>query len=328
MGIALNDRKTGQFLQANDALIAPTGYTREELLDNNCWAITVHDGSDRSNAQELRGFSADGRYGPIEREYLRKDGSKYPVMLSGIVMKDATGREVVWSIVQDISQRKAMESELSAAALRDKLTGLANRTLFMERLQAAIERVRAGQQKLFGVLFLDFDRFKLVNDAMGHEAGDLLLNEISTRLRAALRTGDVQDETADGNLIARFGGDEFLVLINDLRESRDAERIARRLIGSLAPAYTINGRDVHSTASIGIVTSVQCLESAEAVVRNADVAMYEAKRAGRACSVVFNEEMHTRLRAISRSRARCARRSAAISSMSCTSRSSSCRPAA
>jgi diguanylate cyclase (GGDEF)-like protein/PAS domain S-box-containing protein len=294
VGIALNDRETGRFLQVNDALVGPTGFTREELLGFNCWDLTVPQGVP-GKRQGMAGFAPDGRYGPLEREYVRKDGTTYPVLLFGMLMKDANGREVVWSIVQDISQRKAMESELSAAALRDRLTGLANRTLFMERLQAAIGRVRAGSQKMFGVLFLDFDRFKLVNDAMGHEAGDQLLNAIALRLRAALRSSDELEDEVGGNLIARFGGDEFLILINDLREARDVERIARRLLASLAPAYTINGRDVHSTASIGIVTSVQCIESAEAVVRNADVAMYEAKRAGRACSVVFNEAMHTRL---------------------------------
>jgi diguanylate cyclase (GGDEF)-like protein/PAS domain S-box-containing protein len=293
VGIALNDRKSGRFLQVNDALVGPTGYTRAELLDFDCWDLTLP-GKEAVEAHEMRGFAPDGRYGPLEREYRRKDGSSYPVLLFGMLMKDPDGREVVWSIVQDISQRKAMESELSAAALRDRLTGLANRTLFMERLHLAIGRVRAGSQKMFGVLFLDFDRFKLVNDAMGHEAGDQLLNAIAVRLRTTLRSAESEDDVS-GNLIARFGGDEFLILINDLRDSRDVERIARRLIGSLAPAYAINGRDVHSTASIGIVTSVQCLESAEAVVRNADVAMYEAKRAGRACSVVFNEAMHTRL---------------------------------
>ena len=104
-------------------------------------------------------------------------------------MKDPTAAK--WLvIVQDISHRKAMESELAAAALRDKLTGLANRTLFMERLQAAIERVREASRSCSRVLFLDFDRFKLVNDAMGHEAGDELLGQIAERLRAALRAGD------------------------------------------------------------------------------------------------------------------------------------------
>jgi diguanylate cyclase (GGDEF)-like protein/PAS domain S-box-containing protein len=292
VGIALNEISSGRFLQVNDALVAPTGYTREELLERSYWDITPEQYATAERSQ-LASLEAGGRYGPYEKEYVRKDGTHYPVLLSGIRMQDTDGREVIWSIVQDISQRKAMESELAAAALRDKLTGLANRSLFMDRLQAAILRVRNGSQKLFGVLFLDFDRFKLVNDAMGHDAGDELLKQIAQRLRGALRGAD--REEAAGNLIARFGGDEFLVLINDLRESKDAERIADRLLGSLAPAYSIHGRDVHSTASVGIVTSVQCLESAEAVVRNADVAMYEAKRAGRACSVLFSEAMHTRL---------------------------------
>ncbi|MET0293147.1 MAG: EAL domain-containing protein [Steroidobacteraceae bacterium] len=294
VGIALNDRRTGRFIQVNDALVSPTGYAREELMELDCWDLTV---SPRDDAEphEMLGFAADGRYGPLEREYRRKDGSTYPVTLSGRLMTDDEGREIVWSIVQDISQRKAMESELSAAALRDKLTGLANRSWFMQRLQESVSRVQAGTQPMFGVLFLDFDRFKLVNDAMGHEAGDRLLNEIALRLRSALRTSDTSAGEEVGNLIARFGGDEFLVLLNELRDPRDAERIAWRLIASLAPVFNISGRDVHSSASIGIVTSAHGVESAEAVIRNADVAMYEAKRAGRGCAVVFNESMHVRL---------------------------------
>ncbi|RYG73970.1 sensor domain-containing diguanylate cyclase, partial [bacterium] len=292
VGIALNDLRSGRFLQMNDALVGPTGYTREELLERSSYDIMAPE-QQEDGTSVLMELRRDGRYGPHEREYVRRDGTRYPVLLSGIRMVGADGNEVIWSIVQDISQRKAMESELAAAALRDKLTGLANRSMFMDRLQKAIARVRSGQQRLFGVLFLDFDRFKLVNDAMGHDAGDELLQQIAQRLRGAMRNSERED--AMGNLIARFGGDEFLVLINDLREGQDAERIAERLLGSLAPAYSIHGREVHSTASIGIVTSVQCLESAEAVVRNADVAMYEAKRAGRACCVLFSEAMHTRL---------------------------------
>ena len=124
------------------------------------------------------------RYGPYEKEYVRKDGSIYAVLLSGIRMRDANGRAVIWSIVQDISHRKAMESELAEAARRDKLTGLANRALFMERLQNAVLRVHSGEQPLFAVLFLDFDRFKLINDTLGHEAGDELLRQIAGRLQS------------------------------------------------------------------------------------------------------------------------------------------------
>ena len=296
VGIALNDLRTGRFLEVNEALVAPTGYTQEELLRLTYWDITPEDYAVQEEAQ-LESMEQTAHYGPYEKEYVRKDGSRYPVLLSGIRMTDASGREVIWSIVQDISERKALESELAAAARLDKLTGLANRMLFMEQLQRAVARVQAGRQAMFAVLFLDFDRFKLVNDALGHEAGDELLRQIAERLRGALRGADLAGAGGDetGNLIARFGGDEFLILLNDLHATADASRLAERLLNALAPAYSVHGRDVQSTASIGIVTSEQCIESAEAVVRNADVAMYEAKRSGRACSVLFSEAMHTRL---------------------------------
>jgi diguanylate cyclase (GGDEF)-like protein len=240
-------------------------------------------------------MDTSGRYGPYEKEYVRKDGTRYPVLLSGMRMTDASGREVIWSIVQDISQRKAMERELTAAARRDRLTGLANRTLFMERLQWAIRRVRAGDGHRFAVLFLDFDHFKRVNDTLGHEAGDEMLQQVGERLRQALRASDAMSDEPDSNVVARFGGDEFIILLNDVRAGTDVGKVADRLLNFLTTAYTVGGREVHSTASVGIVTSDQCLESAEAVIRNADVAMYEAKRSGRACSVIFNEAMHTRL---------------------------------
>jgi diguanylate cyclase (GGDEF)-like protein len=188
-----------------------------------------------------------------------------------------------------------MESKLAEAARRDKLTGLANRALFMERLEKAVLRVRMGQQALFAVLFLDFDHFKLINDTLGHGAGDELLRQIARRLQRDLRASDALTEDEIGNVVSRFGGDEFLLLINDLKAPDDAIRIAERLLNALAPAYDIQGSEVHSSASIGIITSEQCRTNAEDVVRNADVAMYEAKRAGRACSVVFNEAMRTRL---------------------------------
>jgi diguanylate cyclase (GGDEF)-like protein len=181
-----------------------------------------------------------------------------------------------------------MESALIKAAQEDRLTGLANRTVFMEHLESALRRVRAGEQAGCAVLFFDFDRFKLVNDTLGHEAGDELLRQIAQRLRGVLRVGS-------NELISRFGGDEFLILLNDLRAPEDAVRVAERLLNALVPKYRIFEHEVHSMASVGIVTSDQCVGSAEEVVRNADVAMYEAKRAGRGCSVVFSEAMHERM---------------------------------
>lgn len=231
----------------------------------------------------------------------RKDGTEVPVeiSLSRIEMHDGN---VALCIVRDVSrqklaqiQREAMQTQLAKAAREDSLTGLANRALFVERLRKAIDPVHSNERTLFAVLFLDFDRFKLINDSLGHEAGDELLRQIASRLKSALRAADTDCEDSSGNLVARMGGDEFLILLNNLATSDDAGRIAERLLSTLAPAYNIFGNEVHSTASVGIVTSDRCRGSAEEIVRNADVAMYEAKRAGRACSVVFDEAMHARI---------------------------------
>ena len=212
---------------------------------------------------------------------LRARGDRRPQLIAGIVM--------------DVSALKEMESALIKAAQQDRLTGLPNRTVFMQHLDAALARVRSGQQSGCAVLFFDFDRFKVINDTLGHEAGDELLRQIARRLKAALRVGDLCPDEAGANLISRFGGDEFLILINDLRAPGDAVRVAERLLNALAPGYSIFDHEVHSMASVGIVTGDQCGGSAEEAVRNADVAMYEAKRAGRGCSVVFSEAMHERM---------------------------------
>jgi diguanylate cyclase (GGDEF)-like protein/PAS domain S-box-containing protein len=283
VGIALSDFRTRRFLQVNDAFLGPSGFTREEVLAMSFDQIAVRDDGGPLNQPT----------GQRERELLRKDGSRYPVVISGTRMKDAQGREVIWSVVQDISYRKAIELEMADAARRDRLTGLANRMQFMERLSESIERVRGGKQKMFAVLFLDFDRFKVVNDAMGHQAGDKLLVLMAERLRRTLRNTDAA--LGMSNQIARFGGDEFLILLNDIVRTEDARRVADRLLLALSQSYRIDGRDVHSTASVGIVASETGVDDADAVVRNADLAMYEAKRAGRACAVFFTDSMHTRL---------------------------------
>lgn len=196
-----------------------------------------------------------------------------------------------------VSARKSMEAALIEAAHLDGLTGLPNRAAFMECLEKALERVRHGEQAQFAVLFLDFDRFKLINDTLGHEAGDELLRQIARRLQLAVGVIKVGVAGMEDVLISRFGGDEFLILINEPSGPRHPTRFAERVLASLAPTYHVSGSEVHSMASIGIVTcdTLSCRCSAEEIVRNADVAMYEAKRAGRGCSVVFDAGMHARL---------------------------------
>lgn len=197
----------------------------------------------------------------------------------------------------DVAAREAMEAALLEAAQQDKLTGLPNREAFMERLGQTLSRVRAGKQLQFAVLFLDFDRFKLINDTLGHEAGDELLRQISRRLQGALRASEAGIAGINDVLISRFGGDEFLILIDDLQGARNVIRVCGHLLEALAPAYNVFSSEVHSMASVGIVIGdpISSSSTADEIVRNADVAMYEAKRSGRGCSVVFNAGMHARL---------------------------------
>jgi diguanylate cyclase (GGDEF)-like protein len=197
--------------------------------------------------------------------------------------------------VAAVIDRNRVEKQLSQLAQFDALTALPNRAMFMDRLNDAVQRVRSGEQRLYAVLFLDFDRFKLINDTLGHDAGDELLRQIAARLKHALRFSDAHSEDITANLVARFGGDEFLVLLNDLRSPPDASRIADRLLHRMARCYDIFGTEVRSTASVGLVTSETGETSSEDVIRNADVAMYEAKRSGRACTVIFTEAMQARV---------------------------------
>jgi diguanylate cyclase (GGDEF)-like protein/PAS domain S-box-containing protein len=293
-GVAVTDLETGRFLEVNEAFARATGYPRAELL-LLCDRDLAAPSSAADDTGELQVVDDGDRFGPHERRQRRKDGSTYPAIVSGIRGRDASGRAVAWTVFEDISQRRALEVELADLARRDRLTGLANRLQFTERLQKAVRRVRDGRQALFAVLFLDFDRFKLINDTMGHDAGDEMLRQIAARLQVALGTEDSGATAGRRNVLARSGGDEFLVLLNDLETPADAARVAERLLERLAPAYEILGAEVRSSASIGIVASGRAEASVEEVLRNADVAMYEAKRSGRGCAVTFNDEMHTRL---------------------------------
>lgn len=180
-------------------------------------------------------------------------------------------------------------AQIEHALLHDKLTDLPNRALLTERLNAAIERHRRHPDYKFAILFLDFDRFKLINDSLGHEVGDLLLVEVAERLRESLRATDL---ISHASTAARLGGDEFLVLLEDLREEQDAARVAERLLKVLSEPYSLNQQMIHVTISTGIATSDRGYGRAGDMIRDADTAMYRAKAAGRARYVMFDQRMH------------------------------------
>jgi diguanylate cyclase (GGDEF)-like protein len=178
--------------------------------------------------------------------------------------------------------------ELTELAMHDKLTGLANRAMFNDCLAKAVKKASESSEYYYAVLYLDFDRFKLINDSLGHAAGDGVLKGISQRLSAAIRLAGL----AVGDAVAaRLGGDEFTILL-DGDETLDASGFAENLLRILATPYKIDGRDVHCTASIGLTTNRLEYRSADDVVRDADIAMYHAKANGKARYVVFDRKMH------------------------------------
>jgi diguanylate cyclase (GGDEF)-like protein len=201
-------------------------------------------------------------------------------------------------VALDVQAQKAMEHELRVAARTDGLTQLPNRSVLLHAIEQAIARGRAQPGYQFAVLFMDFDRFKQVNDTLGHAVGDALLRQIADRLQESLRPGDSLIQSSDfAHVAARIGGDEFVVLLDNIRGDLDAEIVAGRLIDVLSLPYTIGAHKVVSSASIGIVTSSHAADDADSVLRDADIAMYEAKRTGRARYVMFEPSMRQQVRA-------------------------------
>jgi diguanylate cyclase (GGDEF)-like protein/PAS domain S-box-containing protein len=219
---------------------------------------------------------------PVEFRLIRggEEWSNVEATASNLI-DDENIRGIVVNI-RDVSERKTLEHQLTHQAFHDTLTGLANRALFRDRVQHALAR-NARTLNFPTVLFLDIDDFRTVNDTLGHAEGDQLLVSISQKLRSVLRIGDTA---------ARVGGDEFAVLVEDIREPEEAASIAERLIETLREPVQIKGRDVTVQASVGIALQSSPREDADDLMRNADVALYSVKAFGKSSYAVFSPEMH------------------------------------
>jgi predicted signal transduction protein with EAL and GGDEF domain len=200
-----------------------------------------------------------------------------------------------------VIERKRAEDRLVHDASHDPLTGLPNRALFRDRLEQAFAHARRGGTS-FAVLFIDLDRFKVVNDSLGHQAGDSLIVEVARRLQQSLRREDLVSRPASrgpesggmesGSTLARLGGDEFTVLLTDIRDPSDAIRVGERLQEALRLPFALDGHEVYATASVGIAVSVSDYGSAEELLRDADLAMYRAKALGKARCELYDRTMH------------------------------------
>lgn len=211
----------------------------------------------------------------IDREQTQKD------ML--ITITPISGTDKCVASLTDISELKEAERQITHQAFHDTLTNLPNRTLFMEHLNMAIKRCKRRQDYHFAVLYLDIDRFKLVNDSLGHSVGDMLLTAFAERIQESLR---------DIDTLARLGGDEFVILLEDIEEGNYASMVAERLQQALKRHFVVNGEEVFAPASFGVVDRTQDYELPEDIIRDADSAMYHAKEKGRAQFKVFDKKLH------------------------------------
>ena len=285
IGMALVSSE-GRWLQVNRSLCQILGYTEEELLLTDFLSVTHPD--DLPTALSNIGQTLKGKVqaSQMEKRYIHKSGHEVWVHWSVSLVRDQYSKSVHLIFqIQDITDRKLAEQQLHHDAFHDALTGLPNRALFMDHLKLAIARSRRNAQTRFAVLYLDLDRFKVINDSLGHTIGDQLLVGIADRLKNNLRPGDT---------VARLGGDEFTVLVEDIADDAEAVQVAERVQKELSVPFTLSGREVFTTVSMGIAPSSTGYERAEDILRDADTAMYRAKSMGKARYEIFDKAMHAR----------------------------------
>jgi diguanylate cyclase (GGDEF)-like protein/PAS domain S-box-containing protein len=258
----------GQFLRTNRSLCEILGYVEEELLEKTFQDITYPDDLDADLDQVRRMLVGKIRTYQMEKRYFHKDGQVVWVLLSVSMVHDEEGEPLYFvSQIQDISERKVLEERLEHRAFHDSLTDLPNRQLFMDRLGQALRRTMRRHKRV-AVLFMDIDKFKGVNDSLGHEVGDLLLTVVAQRLGHCLRPEDT---------LARFGGDEFVVLIEAVDDPEQAVEVAKRITEEFRKPFNIEGRDLYVAASIGISLGNARTHDSDGLLRDADTAMYRAK---------------------------------------------------
>jgi diguanylate cyclase (GGDEF)-like protein/PAS domain S-box-containing protein len=259
------------------------GYRVEEMIGRPLFDFLDDEG--RGIATASLGRHRVGLDVQMDFRFVRRDGTDLWTLISASPIQDADGNYVgALKMFTDITERKLAEANLVHAATHDRLTGLPNRALLVDRLNIAVAR-SSGQGASLAVLFCDLDRFKVINDSMGHAAGDTVLATIAERLCAVIRPGDT---------VARIGDDEFVFCCEGLDDDAEATRIADRVWGALAVPIVVDGREVFVTTSIGIRVLTGAIEPAESLLRDADAAMYQAKQSGGACSYMFDESLRQR----------------------------------
>ena len=298
--IALVD-SNGRRLYNSPAYQKVLGYSAQELQQTS-GLEQIHPDDRPRVLEAAEKARLTGRGQPVEYRIRHKDGSWRILESTASAIRNAKGETEKLVIVnRDITERKRAEQMLVHNAFHDGLTDLPNRALFLDRLQHVVNLAKRHPSYKFAVLFIDVDEFKLYNDSLGHTAGDQLLIQIGQRLTNSLRREDtvsrsaaqLQSEAAEqDDTLARLGGDEFTILLYDIRDASDAIRVAERITAKLAAPFTIKDQEIVISVSIGIALSTTPHSGAEELLRDADIAMYRAKRAGKARCEVFDTAMH------------------------------------
>jgi len=266
----------------NPAFERITGYSAAEVIGQS-GRFLVRDDLNQKGLNEIRAALRSHREGHAVLRNYRKDGQLFWNALSIAPVRDEAGGITTHfvSIIEDVSERIAYEQQLEYHATHDALTGLANRSLLNDRIGQAIARARY-EQKMVGVLLLDLDRFKLINDGFGHQPADNLLRTVASRLAHCVRETDT---------VARLGGDEFVIVVTDIEDADDVSIVGAKILRSLAQPLSVAEKEVFVSASIGIAMYPRDGDHGEALLRNADVAMYRVKEHGRNSYRFYTPEM-------------------------------------
>ena len=279
-GMALSTAPGGVLIDVNESLIHMLGRSREDLIGRTVEEISHPEDRQRNNSLLRRAADHEVDSYRMEKRYVRGDGGVVWARTWVSIMDDGEGGSLAISHIEDVTEQRHNAERLEWAATHDGLTGLPNRFRFLERLGAYLEHSEPGS---IAVLFIDIDNFKVINDSLGHDAGDQLLQAMSERLRSVVR---------DRDMLGRFGGDEFIVMLRDVSGSYSPFDVAEQLRAEIAQPLVIAGAELFVTASIGITISDREGVTTTEMLRDADAAMYRAKARGRDCVEMFAPGSH------------------------------------
>jgi diguanylate cyclase (GGDEF)-like protein/PAS domain S-box-containing protein len=267
---------------------AMLGYQESEIGDRpEEWFDRIHD-ADRVRVKEEIAAHHNGLTPHLESEHrmLHKDGTFRWMLSRGLAIHDAARKAL---------RMAGSQTDITEGKVSDPLTGLPNRLLFIDRLGRLVKHAKRHKDRLFAVLFMDLDGFKMINDSMGHMIGDQLLIGVANRLEKSLRSTDTIARLGETFTVARLGGDEFTVLLDDLKDPADAKLAAERLMKALREPFIVGGKEVFTSVSIGIASNNSAYEQPEDILRDADIAMYRAKSLGKSRYEVFDADMRARV---------------------------------